>query len=151
MIAISPVLGGKPKSVNVQAALAISGVRQVVMTDEAVAVVADHTGAAKKGLETASIEWNDGPNAQVSSADIVRHLEQESLKPGAIARSEGDVTTALASAAQRIDAVYQLPFLSHAAMEPMNCTVHVREDACELWSEPRTSLQPKRLPRRSPA
>ncbi|MCT7377885.1 xanthine dehydrogenase family protein molybdopterin-binding subunit [Chelativorans salis] len=132
-IAISPVLGGKPKSVNEQAALAINGVRQVVLTDEAVAVVGDHTGAAKKGLEAASIEWDDGPNAQVSSADIVRHLEQESQKPGAIARSEGDVTTALAGAAQRIDVVYQLPFLSHAAMEPMNCTVHVREDACELW------------------
>jgi isoquinoline 1-oxidoreductase beta subunit len=132
-IAVSPVLGGKPKSVNEQAALAINGVRQVVLTDDAVAVVADHTGAAKKGLEAASIEWDDGSNAQVSSASIVRLLEQESQKTGAIARSEGDVTTALASAAQRIDAVYQLPFLSHAAMEPMNCTVHVREDACELW------------------
>lgn len=132
-IAISPVLGGKPKSVNEQAALAINGVRQVVQTDSAVAVVADHTGAAKKGLAAASIEWDDGPNAQVSSADIVRHLDRESRKPGAIARSEGDVTKALASAAQRIDVVYQLPFLSHTAMEPMNCTVHVREDACELW------------------
>ncbi|WP_192362038.1 xanthine dehydrogenase family protein molybdopterin-binding subunit [Mesorhizobium mediterraneum] len=132
-IAISPVLGGKPKSVDEQAALAINGVRQVVLTGDAVAVVADHTGAAKKGLAAASIEWDDGPNAQVSSADIVRQLEQQSRKPGAIARSEGDVTKALASAAQRIEAVYQLPFLSHAAMEPMNCTVHVREDACELW------------------
>ncbi|WP_085033161.1 xanthine dehydrogenase family protein molybdopterin-binding subunit [Ensifer aridi] len=132
-IAISPVLGGKPKSVNEQAALAIKGVRQVVLTDSAVAVVADHTGAAKKGLEAAAITWDEGPNAHVSSAEIVRHLDQESGKPGAIARSEGDVEKALASAAQRIDAVYQLPFLSHAAMEPMNCTVHVREDACELW------------------
>lgn len=132
-IAISPVLGGKPKSVNEQAALAIKGVHQVVQTDGAVAVVADHTGAAKKGLEAAAIEWDDGPNAHVSSSDIVEHLDQESRKAGAIARSEGDVTAALASAAQRIDAVYQLPFLSHAAMEPMNCTVHVRKDACELW------------------
>lgn len=74
-----------------------------------------------------------GPNAQVSSADIVLHLEQESRNSGAIARSEGDVTTALANTAQRIEAVYQLPFLAHSAMEPMNCTVHVRDDACELW------------------
>ncbi|WP_436112896.1 molybdopterin cofactor-binding domain-containing protein [Neorhizobium tomejilense] len=131
-IAISPVLGGKPKSVNEQAALAIKGVHQVVQTDSAVAVVADHTGAAK-GLEAAAIEWDDGPNAHVSSSDIVEHLDQESRKAGAIARSEGDVIAALASAAQRIDAVYQLPFLSHAAMEPMNCTVHVPKDACELW------------------
>lgn len=132
-IAVSPVLGGKPKSVNEKAALAIKGVRQVVLTDSAVAVVADHTGAAKKGLEAAAIEWDDGPNAKVSSADITRQLDEESRKPGAVARSEGDVINALATAAQRIDAVYQLPFLSHAAMEPMNCTVHVREDACELW------------------
>ena len=132
-IAISPVLGGKPKSVNESAALAIKGVRQVVLTDSAVAVVADHTGAAKMGLEAAAIEWDDGPNAKVSSADILRQLDEESRKPGAVARSEGDVTKALKDAAQRIDAVYQLPFLSHAAMEPMNCTVHVRKDACELW------------------
>lgn len=132
-IAISPVLGGKPKSVDEQAVLAVRGVRQVVVTDSSVAIIADHTGAAKKGLEVAAIEWDDGPNAQVSSADIIRHLEEESLKPGAVARSEGDVEKALANAAQRIDAVYQLPFLSHAAMEPMNCTVHVRQGACELW------------------
>lgn len=132
-IAISPVLGGKPKFVNEQAALAIKGVSQVVLTDSAVAVVANHTGAAKKGLEAAAIEWDDGPNAKVSSADIMRQLDEQSRKPGAVARSEGDITKALNEATQRIDAVYQLPFLSHAAMEPMNCTVHVREDACELW------------------
>ena len=132
-IAVSPVLGGKPAVVNEQAALAVNGVRQVVRTDSAVAVVADHTGAARKGLAAASIEWADGPNAKLSSADIVRQLEAESLKPGAIARSEGDVATALAGAKQRIDAIYQLPFLSHAPMEPMNCTVHVRKDACEIW------------------
>ncbi len=132
-IAISPVLGGKPKSVNEPAALAIKGVRQVVITDDSVAVVADHTGAAKKGLEAASIEWEDGPNSTVSQAEILRLLEEASQQAGAVARSEGDVTAALANAAVRLDAVYQLPFLAHTAMEPMNCTVHVREDACELW------------------
>ncbi|HLP66874.1 MAG TPA: xanthine dehydrogenase family protein molybdopterin-binding subunit [Rhizobium sp.] len=132
-IAISPVLGGKPKSVNEPAALAIKGVRQVVITDDSVAVVADHTGAAKKGLEAASIEWEDGPNSTVSQAEILRRLEEASQQAGAVARSEGDVTAALANAAVRLDAVYQLPFLAHTAMEPMNCTVHVREDACELW------------------
>ncbi|WP_236761103.1 xanthine dehydrogenase family protein molybdopterin-binding subunit [Agrobacterium tumefaciens] len=132
-IAISPALGGKPTSVNEAAALAIKGVRQVVITEDSVAVVADHTGAAKKGLEAASIEWEDGPNGNVSQADILRQLEEQSQQAGAVARSEGDVNGALSSAAVRIDAVYQLPFLAHTAMEPMNCTVHVREDACELW------------------
>ncbi|PDS35065.1 aldehyde dehydrogenase [Rhizobium anhuiense] len=132
-IAISPVLGGKPKSVNEPAALAIKGVRQVVITDDSVAVVADHTGAAKKGLEAAAIEWEDGPNGSMSQADILQQLEEQSQSAGGVARSEGDVSAALQSAAIRIDAVYQLPFLSHTAMEPMNCTVHIGENGCELW------------------
>ncbi|OWJ57831.1 xanthine dehydrogenase family protein molybdopterin-binding subunit [Inquilinus limosus] len=132
-IAISPVRGGTPKSVDEAAAMAVKGVRQVVRTDEAVAVIADHMGAAKKGLEAASVQWDDGPNATVSSADIVRALEEGSKQPGVVARHDGDAEKALAGAAQRLDAVYQLPFLAHATMEPMNCTVHVRKDGCEIW------------------
>src|SRR3984893_10468869 len=132
-IAISPVFGGKPKSVNEAAARAVRGVRQVVRIDEAVAVVADHMGAAKKGLAAAAIQWDDGPNAKVSSADIVRQLEEASKQPGVVARNEGDTEKALARAAQRLEAVYQLPFLAHAAMEPMNCTVHLRKDGCDIW------------------
>src|SRR6266481_2953057 len=127
-IAISPVFGGKSKSLDEAAARAVKGVRQVVRVDEAVAVVADHMGAAKKGLEAAAIQWDDGPNAKVSSADIVRQLEEASKQPGVVARNEDDTEKALASAAQRLEAVYQLPFLAHAAMEPMNCTVHLRKD-----------------------
>ncbi|MBB5578010.1 MULTISPECIES: xanthine dehydrogenase family protein molybdopterin-binding subunit [Rhizobium] len=132
-IAIAPVLGGKPISVNQAAALAIKGVKQVVITEDSMAVVADHTGAAKKGLKAAGIAWEDGANGTVSQADILRQLDEQSQENGAVARSEGDVATALSSAAVTIDAVYQLPFLAHTAMEPMNCTVHVREDTCELW------------------
>jgi isoquinoline 1-oxidoreductase beta subunit len=132
-IAISPVLGGKAKTVDDKAALAVKGVRQVVNIDEAVAVVADHTGAAKKGLEAAAITWDDGPNRKVNSADIVKQLEEDSKKPGAVARSVGDVEKALAEAVQRVDAIYQVPFLAHAAMEPMNCTVHLQKDRCDIW------------------
>src|SRR6202158_5820428 len=89
-IAISPVFGGKPKSLDEAAARAVKGVRQVVRIDEAVAVVADHMWAAKKGLEAAAIQWDDGPNAKVSSADIVRQLEEASKQPGVVARNEGD-------------------------------------------------------------
>ena len=127
------MFGGKPKSVDEAAARAVKGVRQVVRIDEAVAVVADHMGAAKKGLEAAAIQWDDGPNATVNSADIVRQLDEASKQPGAVARNEGDVEKALAGAAQRIDAIYQMPFLAHATMEPMNCTVHVRKDGCDIW------------------
>ncbi|WP_407156586.1 molybdopterin cofactor-binding domain-containing protein [Bradyrhizobium sp. STM 3557] len=132
-LAISPVLGGKAKTVNEKAALAVKGVRQVVNIDEAVAVVADHMGAAKKGLEAAIITWDDGPNGGISNADIVKQLEEDSKKPGAIAREDGDAAKALASAAKRVDAIYEVPFLAHAAMEPMNCTVHLQKDRCDIW------------------
>ncbi len=132
-VAISPVLGGKTKLLDEKAALAVKGVRQVVNIGEAVAIVADHMGAARKGLEAAAITWDDGPNAKVSNTDIVRQLEEESKKPGVVARNDGDAAKALAQAAQRLDAVYQVPFLAHAAMEPMNCTVHLRKDCCDIW------------------
>lgn len=132
-VAISPVIGGKVKTVDEKAALAVKGVRQVVNIDEAVAVLADHTGAAKKGLEAAAITWDDGPNSKVNNADIVKQLEEESQKPGAVARNVGDAGKALAEAAQRLDAIYQVPFLAHAAMEPMNCTVHLQKDRCDIW------------------
>ena len=133
MIAVSPVLGGRPKSVDEKAVLAVKGVNKVILTDSAVAVVADHTGAAKKGLDVASIVWDDGANAKVSSEAIVAQLREQSRTPGAVARSEGGAEEAIARASQKIEAVYQVPFLAHSAMEPMNCTVHVRKDACELW------------------
>jgi len=132
-ISITPVFGGKVKSVNEAAALAVNGVHQVVRIDNAVAVVAEHMWAAKKGLMAAAVEWNEGANAALSSADIARQLETESRHPGAVARNEGDAQKALAGAARRLDAVYQLPFLAHATMEPMNCTVHVRKDGCDIW------------------
>lgn len=132
-IAISPVLGGNAKAVDEKAALAVKGVRQVVNIGEAVAVVADHMGAAKKGLEAAAITWDDGPHSKVNNADIVKQLEEASRKPGAVARNDGDAGKALAAATQRIDAIYQVPFLAHAAMEPMNCTVHLQKGRCDIW------------------
>ena len=132
-IAISPAFGGKPKSLNATAARSVKGVRQVVSTDEAVAVIADHTWAARKGLKAAAIQWDDGPNGNVDNAAIVRQLQEASEHPGAVAHSSGDVAKALAGAAQRIDAVYQMPFLAHAAMEPMNCTVHAHKDRIDIW------------------
>jgi isoquinoline 1-oxidoreductase subunit beta len=132
-IAISPVFGGKVRSLNEVAALAVAGVRQVVRVEDAVAVVAEHTWAAKKGLKAAAVRWDDGPNAIVSSREIFRQLEEQSAQPGAVARNQGDAQKALAGAAQRFDVVYRLPFLAHAAMEPMNCTVHLRKGRCDLW------------------
>ena len=132
-LAQSPTFGGRLKSVDDAAAKAVKGVRQIVQLDDAVAVVADHMGAAKKGLAALAITWDPGPHATLTTADVARELEQGTLKPGAVAQNVGDVTQALTRAAKRVEAIYQLPFLAHATMEPMNCTVHVRKDSCEVW------------------
>jgi isoquinoline 1-oxidoreductase beta subunit len=129
----SPVFGGKVKRVDDAEAKAVKGVRQIVKLDDAVAVVADHMGAAKKGLEALKVEWDDGPNAGLSTHDVADQLKQATLKPGAVAQTIGDVDKAMASAATRVEAMYELPFLAHATMEPMNCTVHFRGSECEIW------------------
>src|SRR5467141_211320 len=132
-LAQSPVFGGRLKSVDDTAAKAVKGVRQVVRLDDAVAVVADHMGAAKKGLASLKIEWEAGPHARLATDDIARELEQATLKSGAVAQNIGDVGKAMASAATKVESTYQVPFLAHAPMEPMNCTVHVRKGECEIW------------------
>jgi isoquinoline 1-oxidoreductase beta subunit len=132
-LAQSPVFGGRVKSLDDTAAKAVKGVRQVVRLDDAVAVVADHMGAAKKGLAALKIEWDDGPHAKLTTADVAHELEQATLGSGAVAQNIGDADKAIAGAARKIEAIYHVPFLAHATMEPMNCTVHFRNDACEIW------------------
>jgi len=132
-LAQSPVFGGRLKSVDDSAARAVKGVRQIVQLDDAVAVVADHMGAAKKGLAALKIQWDPGPNATLTTEDVARDLEQGTLNAGAVAQNVGDVDHVLTNAARTVEATYNLPFLAHAALEPMNCTVHVRPDGCEVW------------------
>ncbi|UGY15612.1 xanthine dehydrogenase family protein molybdopterin-binding subunit [Bradyrhizobium septentrionale] len=132
-LAQSPVFGGRVKRVDDAAAKAVKGVRQIVKLDDAVAVVADHMGAAKKGLAALVIEWDEGPHAKLATSDIARELEAATTKPGTVAQNIGDADKAMAGAATKVEATYQLPFLAHATMEPMNCTVHVRPDSCEIW------------------
>jgi isoquinoline 1-oxidoreductase beta subunit len=132
-LAQSPVFGGRVKSVDDTAAKAVKGVRQIVRLDDAVAVVADHMGAAKKGLAALKIEWDEGPHAELTTEAVARELDQATQRPGAVAQNVGDADKALASAATRVEAAYQVPFLAHATMEPMNCTVHFRNGECEIW------------------
>jgi isoquinoline 1-oxidoreductase subunit beta len=132
-LAQSPVFGGRVKSVDDAAAKAVKGVRQIVRLDDAVAVVADHMGAAKKGLAALVVEWDDGPHAKLDTQEIVDELEKATLNSGPVAQNIGDTDKAMASAVTKVEATYQVPFLAHATMEPMNCTVHVRKDGCEVW------------------
>jgi len=132
-LAQCPVFGGKIGRVDDSAAKKVPGVRQIVVLDDFVAVVGDHMWAAKKGLDALVIKWNEGPNAKINSSDIWDDLRAASKKDGVVAKSVGDVAKGL-SQGERIDGEYELPFLAHATMEPLNCTVHVTPDSCEVWT-----------------
>ena len=131
-LASCPVFGGKVAHVNDERAKTVPGVRQVIVFDDLVAVVGDHMWAAKKGLNALDITWDEGPNAATSSADVLNGLVAASENKGAVAKTTGDVAKALGDGT-KLEATYHVPFLAHAPMEPMNCTVHVRPDACEIW------------------
>jgi isoquinoline 1-oxidoreductase subunit beta len=128
-----PVFGGTLERVDDTRAKEVPGVHEVVKLENAVAVVGAHTWAGKQGVAALDVKWNDGAGANVTMQQIVADLAEASKRDGAVARKEGDVSKAFGTAAKRIDAVYEQPFLAHATMEPINCTVHVRPDSCDIW------------------
>jgi len=128
-----PVFGGKVGKVDDSAAKKIPGVQKVVVLDDMVAVVGDHMWAAKKGLDALVIDWEEGPNANLSLEDIWQDLRAASEKDGVVAKSRGDIAKGLATG-DKLEASYELPFLAHATMEPVNATVHLKPDSCEIWT-----------------
>jgi isoquinoline 1-oxidoreductase beta subunit len=133
-VVICPVDGGKIKLVHENDARKIAGVIDVLYIDDAVAVVGEHYWAARAGVEALDVDWDLGPNAKLSAASIraeVAKAADEATPLNALER--GDVEARLESAAKRLTAEYELPFLAHATMEPINTTVHVRPDGCDIW------------------
>jgi isoquinoline 1-oxidoreductase beta subunit len=133
VVARSPVFGGKVKSFDGEKAKAVPGVKHVVQIPRGIAVVADGFWPAKKGREVLSIEWDDGPLAGFDSRKQLDEYANLAKKPGVTARKDGDPAEALRKAAKTFEAVYDLPYLAHATMEPMNCVADVRADRCEVW------------------
>src|SRR5882757_7508698 len=131
-IAACPVFGGKVGTVDDTKAKSLPGVRQVVVLDDLVAVVGDHMWAAKQGLAALNVTWNEGANAAISSADVWKQIRAASRQEGAVANNQGDAAKGL-SQGELHEAVYEMPFLAHATMEPLNCTVHVTPTSCEVW------------------
>src|SRR2546422_4575474 len=146
----SPTLGGRVKRVNADKAKALPGVRHVVALEPSswigtngawaagcaagVAVVADTYWQAVQGRRALEIEWDEGEGVGLDSPGIRAQLAALADRSGVVAQSHGDAAAALAGAARRIEAVYEVPFLHHATMEPMNCTAHVRADGVEVWA-----------------
>ena len=128
-----PVFGGKVASFTADKARAIPGVRHVVQISTGIAVVADSYWAASKGAQALEVKWDEGPLAKLNSADITRKYAELAQQPGKVARNDGDTAAALKGAAKSFERVYEVPFLAHATMEPMNCTADVRADRCDVW------------------
>lgn len=128
VVARSPVFGGKLKGFKADKAKAVPGVRYVVDIGDKVAVVADGYWPALKGREALEVEWDEGPLATLDTEAQGAEYAAMAKNPGAVARKEGD-----GGAAATIEAVYNLPYLAHAAMEPLNCTADVRADSCQVW------------------
>jgi isoquinoline 1-oxidoreductase beta subunit len=134
VLARCPVFGGKVASFDATKAKAVPGVKQVVQISNGVAVIADNTWNAMEGRRALQVQWDEGPLANLDSAGIRKMMADGTANPGAVARKVGDAPAALSSASQKLEAVYEAPYLSHAPMEPMNCTAHVRADGCEVWA-----------------
>ena len=128
------VSGGKVVSVDAAAALAVPGVKHVVTVSHGVAVVADRFTSALAGRRALKVNWDLGPMVQVNSARISSEYAAAAQQAGQVARKDGDVGPVLAGGGRTLEATYQVPFLEHACMEPMNATAHVTADTCVVWA-----------------
>src|SRR6266568_310112 len=129
-----PTFGGKVSSIDSADALKVPGVRAVEQIPSGVVVIADRFWAAKVGRDKLKINWNHGENAALSTSKMTEEFSKLSATPGNIAKKVGDPAQALAGAAKTITAEYDVPYLAHAMMEPLNCVVDLRADSCELWT-----------------
>ena len=134
VVARCPVFGGKVASFDATKAKAVRGVKTAVQISSGIAVIADNTWSAMQGRRALEVKWDEGPNASATSESISKMFADQMEKTGAEARKEGDAAAALAGAAQKIEAVYEAPYLAHATMEPMNCTADVGADRVEVWA-----------------
>jgi isoquinoline 1-oxidoreductase subunit beta len=134
LVARSPVFGGKVKSFRADKARAVAGVKKVVRVPSGVAVIAEHFWAAKLGRDALSVEWEPGPGAELDTDKMRTEHRALARTPGAKAASAGDPASAMRKAARIVEADYEVPYLAHAPMEPLNCTVRLTRDACEIWT-----------------
>ena len=134
VVAHPPAFGGKARSFDAAKAAAVPGVKQVVDVGSGVAVVATGFWAAKRGRDLLQVDWDGGPHAGISSDALRGQYRALAATPGTVARNDGDPDAALAAAARVLEAEYELPYLAHAPMEPLNCVVDLRPEGMEIWA-----------------
>ena len=134
LVARPPVFGGRVRGYKAGKAMAVPGVKKVVQVQNKVAVLADSFWAAEKGREALEIDWDEGPQAGLATEDLRTRYADLAKKTGLVARKAGEPVNALRRAAIRLDAQYEVPYLAHATMEPLNCVVDLQGDRCEIWT-----------------
>ena len=134
VVARPPVFGGKVKTFNAAKARGVPGVKEVIQIDSGVAVIADGFWSAHKGRDALEIDWDEGPLAALSTSGMREQYLNLGKTSGAVARKEGNPETVLSKAAKQVQVEYEVPYLAHACMEPLNCLVDLRPDSCEIWT-----------------
>ncbi len=134
VVARPPVFGAKVAKFDASEALKVPGVKAVEQVESGVAVIAERFWPAKLGRDKLVVEWDLGPNAGLSTEQMTRDFAEQAKSPGVVAKKTGDPESALKAAAKTIIAEYDVPYLAHAMMEPLNCVVDLRADSCEIWT-----------------
>jgi len=134
VVARAPVFGAKLKSFDDSRARGIQGVRKIAAVPSGVAVIADTFWQAKMARDALRVDWDEGAMGTFNTNQLMQQFREQARSPGKSVRHEGDPDAAFAQAAQRIEAVYEVPYLPHAMMEPLNCAVDLRADSCEIWT-----------------
>jgi len=140
-----PVFGGKTASFDGSAAKAIPGVKHVIDLGHGVAVVAEGYYAALKGRKALSVTWNEGGNAQMSSEQILEDYAKAGKDKGEKVRDDGDALVVIKGSTTKLQAIYDVPFLAHATMEPLNCVAHVTSTSCEVWTGTQNQTMSKNI------
>jgi len=141
VVARSPVFGGRVKSFNADKAKAVPGVKEVVQIDSGVAVIADNFWSAKRGRDALEVTWDEGALATLSTSGMREEYMNLAKTSGTVARKEGSPESVLSKAAKQLRAEYEVPYLAHACMEPLNCLVDLRSDRCEIWTGTQSQTQ----------
>jgi len=134
LVAHPPLFGAKVRSYDAARAKAVTGVVDVVQIPSGVAVLATNHWAAQKGREALAVQWDETAAYRGSTRQLTEEYRALAGKTGAIAHARGDAQTTYARAAKRLEAVFEFPYLAHAAMEPLNCVMHWQGDGCVVWN-----------------
>ncbi len=134
VVAHPPLFGAKVKSFDATKAKGVKGVTDVVQIPSGVAVIASDFWAAQQGREALAVQWDEAGANRLGSEEILAQYRTLAGKPGAVAHKTGDVDQALTGAAKKLEAAFEFPYLAHAAMEPLNCVIQLKDGVCEVWN-----------------